>query len=102
MVQDHKLDFDEIKFGDFFVAMRSMLRPYDGLSFHTSSSTSVEYYLTPSQIEQTQNEVASVLNTVLQNIINDTEISWALDDAVDIFMTTGIEIIRGNLKQFLM
>ena len=55
--------------------MRSMLRPYDRSRSHTHpSSTSVEYYLTPSQIEQSQNEVASVLNTVLQNIINDTEI----------------------------
>ena len=96
MVQDQKLSLDEIKFGDFLVAMRSMLRPYTFASSSYSSGTLVEYYLTYAKIIETQIEVTHVLNAVLQNIINDTEISWALDDAVDIFMTTGSGVIAGN------
>ena len=101
MVQSQNLGLNEIKFGDFLVVMRGILRPnrppmneyYTGLS---SSSTLVEYYLTQVQIEETQKEVTSVLNSVLQNTINDTDITWGLDDAVDIFMTTGSGVIAGN------
>ena len=96
MVQDQILALNEIKLGDFLVAMRGILRPYNPQTASHSSSTLVEYYLTQAQIETTQNEVTSVLNTVLQNIINDTEISWGLDDAVDIFMTTGSGVLDGN------
>ena len=107
-IQDHKLGFNEIKFGDFLVAMRGILRPHTPSKRQvvsdfsiitysmTSSSTLVENYLTQALTEETQNEVTCVLNTVLQNIINDTEITWALDDAVDIFMKTGSGIIGGN------
>ena len=90
MVQDQKLSFNEIKFGDFLVAMRGILRPKN------PDYSVIEYYLTKSQIIETQKEVTRVLNSVLQNIINDTETSWALDDAVDIFMTTGSGVIAGN------
>ena len=81
---------DEIKLGEFLVAMRGIIRPYN------PPNSVLECYLTTAQIEETQNEVANVLNSVLQNVINNTEITWALDDAVDIFMTTGFGIIGGN------
>ena len=97
MVQDQKLGLNEIKFGDFLVAMRGILRPYNKPADFDSSSTLVENYLTNSYIEKTQNEVTSALNTVLQNAINNTDITWGLDDAVDIMMTTGSAIINGNL-----
>ena len=90
MVQDQNLGLNEIKLGDFLVAMRSILRP------NNPDYSIVEYYMTNSQIIETQNGVTSVLNTVLQKVINDTKITWALDDAVDIFMTTGSGIIAGN------
>ena len=90
MVQDQKLSLNEIKFGDFLVAMRGILRPL------SSDDSVVEYYLNQAQIDETQKEVTNVLNSVLQNIINDTDITWALDDAVDIFMTTGSGVIAGN------
>ena len=89
-VQDQELDLNEMKFGDFLVAMRGVLRP------NFPAYSVIEYYLTKSQIEETQREVMSVLNSVLKNIINDSEITWALDDAVDIFMTTGSGVIAGN------
>ena len=92
---DLKLGLNQIKLGNFLVAMKGILRPY------FSDSSVVEYYLTQAQILKTQNEVTSVLNSVLQNIINDTEITWALDDAVDIFMTTGSGIISGNFYKNL-
>ena len=96
IIQDQNLGLTKIKLGDLLVAMRRILRPY------SPATSIVEYYLTPAQLEETQNEFTNFLNTLLQNIINDTDITWALDDAVDIFMTTGSEIIKGNLKQFLM
>ena len=104
MVQSQNLGFNEIKFGDFLVVMRNILRPNLTLNrnwFGSSySSNLVEYYLTQAQIEETQKEVISVLNSVLQNTINNTEITWALDDAVDIFMTTGSGVISGNSLEF--
>ena len=94
MVQDEKLGLNELKLGDFLVAMRGILKP------NNPEYSDVEYYLTKAQIIETQKEVISVLNSVLQNIINDTEITWGLDDAVDIFMTTGSGVIAGNYQNF--
>ena len=94
MVQDEKLGLNELKLGDFLVTMRGILRP------NNPEYSVVEYYLTKAQIIETQKEVISVLNSVLQNIINDTEITWGLDDAVDIFMTTGSGVIAGNYQNF--
>ena len=90
MVQDEKLSLNEFKFGDFLVTMRGILRP------NNPEYSVVEYYLTKAQIIETQKEVKSVMNSVLQNIINNTEITWGLDDAVDIFMTTGSGVIAGK------
>ena len=90
MVQDEKLSLNEFKFGDFLVTMRGILRP------NNPEYSVVEYYLTKAQIIETQKEVKSVMNSVLQNIINNTEITWGLDDAVDIFMTTGYGVIAGK------
>ena len=89
MIQDQKLSLKEIKLGDFLVAMRGLLRP------NNYEKSVVEYYLTEDQIIETQKEVTGVFKSVLQNTINDTEITWALDDAVDIFMTTGSGVIIG-------
>ena len=96
IVQDQKLILNEIKFGDFIVAMRAILNPSAAAVRLQTSSTVVEDYLTQVQITETQKEVTKVLNSVIQNIIKDTEITWSLDDAVDIFMTTGSGHITGN------
>ena len=91
MLQDKALDLNNIKFGDFVVTVRNILRSPDAMF------TALDSFLTQRQIVETQAEITVVLNKELQSIINDTEISWALDDAMDIFMSTGSGLIIGNL-----
>ena len=83
MLQNKGLDLDNIGLGDFLVPIRSIIRNqfYKG--------TVLDKYLTENQKEETEAEVTAILTSVLQSIINDTEITWALDDAVYIFLTTG-------------
>ena len=87
MLQDNALDLDKISLGDFLVPMRSIIRN----QFY--NNTVLDKYLTQNQKEETEAEVTSILNLILQSIINDTEITWALDDAIEIFLTTGSSLI---------
>lgn len=91
MLQDQDVKFNTvIKFGDFMVAMRSILRPKE------KRYSVINNYLTKDLIEETQKETISIFKLVLQSIINNTEITWALDDAVDVFLTTGSGTIVGK------
>ena len=89
MLQGKALDLDNISLGDFLVPIRSIIRN----QFYRG--TVLDNYLTENQKEETQSEVTAILNLILQSIINDTDITWALDDAVDIFLTTGSGQITG-------
>ena len=89
MLQDNALDLDKISLGDFLVPMRSIIRN----QFY--NNTVLDKYLTQNQKEETEDEVTTILNIILQSIINETEITWALDDAIEIFLTTGSGLITG-------
>ena len=97
MLQDQRLTLSEIShFGDFIVSMQNILKP------NINTYSVIFYYLTENQIIQSQNEITRVLNKVLQNIIIDDNITWALDDAIDIYLTTGPARVTGNKKVFFI
>ena len=87
MLQDEMLKISNINsLGDLIVTMKKLL---------SSNNTILPYHLTKELIEQTQNETTQILNIILQNIVNNSEISWALDDAIEIYLTTGSAVISG-------
>ncbi len=90
MLQDQRLQFSEIyNFGDFILSMMNILNPYEkGNSF-------IFYYLTEDQIIQSQSETKGILNKLLQNIIMNDSITWSLDDAIDIYLSTGSGRVTG-------
>ena len=89
MLQEKALDLDKISLGDFLIPVRSIIRS------QLYKDTALDKYLTQNQKEETESEVTAILNLILQSIINDTKITWALDDAMDIFLTTGSGQITG-------
>ena len=90
MLQDQRLQFSEIKkFGDFIISMMNNLKPEEKANYV------IFYYLTEHQIIQSQSEITGTLNKVLQNIIKNDNITWSLDDAIDIYLTTGSGRITG-------
>ena len=90
MLQDQRLQFYEIKkFGDFIISMKNILNPEE------KSNSVIFYYLTEHQIIQSQSEITGTLNKVLQNIIVNDDITWAIDDAIDIYLTTGSGRVTG-------
>ena len=90
MLQDQRLQLSEInKFGDFIVSMKNILKPNE------KTKSVIFYYLTENQIIQSQSEITTTLNKVLQSIIINDNITWSLDDAIDIYLTTGSGRITG-------
>ena len=90
MLQDQRLQFSEIyNFGDFILSMMNILNPYE------KGNPFIFYYLTEDQIIQSQSETKGILNKLLQNIIMNDSITWALDDAIDIYLSTGSGRVTG-------
>ena len=97
MLQDKDLEFAEFnKLGDFLMTMRRIL----SLPNSYKEDFAVSRYLSLDQILESQMEITSTLNQILKEIINETEITWALDDAIDIMLTTGSGLVFGNISFF--
>ncbi len=69
--------------------MKNILKPKE------NSNSVIFYYLTEHQIIQSQTEITRTLNKALQNIIMNDNITWTLDDAIDIYITTGSGRVAG-------
>ena len=78
------MDFSLIKnLGDFLVPL--MRKPLD---------EEVGYdFLSPKITMQTKQEISDFLVMILRNITQDSEITWSIIDAVDIFLIIGMSEI---------
>ena len=97
MLQDQRLQFSEVnKFGDFIISMKNILTPKE------KDNYAIFYYLTEHQIIQSQSEITGTLTKVLQNIIRNDNITWTLDDAIDIYLATGSGRVTGIYNFFIL
>ena len=91
MLQAEALQLKNLKnLGDYIVTVRNIL------SLNAKNNI-LPYYVTNDLIEKTQMETTNLLNQILQTIVNNSEITWSLDDAIEIYLTTGSGLIAGLL-----
>ncbi len=94
LLQEKSLQLTNLKnLGDYVVTVRNILSTND-------KKNVLPYYLTIDLIEKTQIETTILLNQILKTIINNAKITWSLDDAIEIYLTTGSGVIAG-LTQIL-
>ncbi len=89
LLQEESLQLSNPKnLGDYIVTMKNILSSNNEYNV-------LPYHLTNDLIEKTQIETTNLLNKILQTIVNSSEITWSLDDAIEIYLTTGSGLIAG-------
>ena len=80
IMENTKFD-DFTNLGDFLISLASK-------DFEWADNV-FQYFLSPSIIKVTVQEVTAVLQMILQEVINEPAITWSLVDAMDILITVG-------------